>query len=470
MKYLRPIPLVLLAILILVPLQPACADAAPPMNPPGGDVSPEGGTQVQMLAEQVTIDFRQNTDDSANVSAWFQFQNTGNGDEHLKVRFPLNGDERGKADPVTGNYSTYFPLIKDFTASVGGNKLPIQVVEDKDSNAAQFFLGNSAVIYWAEFDMSFTAGTIVKLSVNYTFTPTEELSYAIVNYLMATGAGWKGPIGKADVVIRFPYVLNEYNLPDYNDINNYEYPGRATTVRENDVWIHWDDLEPTNQDNVHVTILPPHMWQAIMQQRGRVIAFPNDADAWVALARAYADAGQDKHGMFSNQYLGSLYILACERALTLDPNNVALHVEFASNMSWAAPFSKDSSYEEAIATNELATALKLDPTNAEALALYHQLQGADSSFTLPTPGPFPTYAAPTPTIELAANTEPPTPTILPTAIATLLPTGTPLVSIPSATPGPVVTGNHFPTMVMLFGGLILLAIGFGAGWFVHHGK
>jgi len=59
-------------------------------------------------------------------------------------------------DPATGNFSTYFPLIKDFNASVGGHQLPAQVVEDNDPNAALFFLGGNAVIYWAEFEMSFS--------------------------------------------------------------------------------------------------------------------------------------------------------------------------------------------------------------------------------------------------------------------------------------------------------------------------
>jgi len=187
---------------------------------------------------------------------------------------------------------------------------------------------------------------------------------------MATGAGWKGPIGKADVFVRLPYILNEYNLPDYMNINNYDHPGKTATIRENEVWIHWDDLEPTDRDNVDVTVLQPHLWQEIMQRRAQVIGSPGDADAWAALASAYSAAGQEKHGMFANQFLANLYILACERALTLNPNNVTLHVEFAKNMLYAEIFSQDSSYYNAIAKNELATALKLDPTNADALAFY----------------------------------------------------------------------------------------------------
>jgi hypothetical protein len=275
-------------------------------------------------------------------------------------------------------------------------------------------------------------------------------------------------------MIRFPYILNEYNLPYYPDGAYYDQPGEIATVRENEVWIHWDNLEPTSQDNVRLTVLQPHLWQQILQQRGRVISSPNDADAWAALARAYADAGQEKHFMFSNQNLANAYVLACERSLTLNPNNVALHVEFARDAFYASVLSQDASYFSAISKNELATALNLDPTNEDALALYKQMQEWDGSLTLPTPGPFPTYAPSTPTLELTATREPPTltipPTRQPTTTPTPLPTWTQVVSTPLATPAQAPVGKPVPDALVLFGGLVILVVGFGAGWFLRRGK
>ncbi len=194
---------------LLMPVGPVHADSAPPVNPPGGDISPEGGTEVQMVAEQVVFDFRQSTDDSANVSAWFLLHNTGDVDEHLKVRFPLNGDPHSGLDPTTGEMKFDYPLIQDFTASVGGQKLQTHTMEDTDPNAEQFFLGNGSILYWSVFDMDFPAGKDVKLTVNYTYRPTEEAYDAQIYYILATGAGWKGPIKSADVIIRLPYILNE---------------------------------------------------------------------------------------------------------------------------------------------------------------------------------------------------------------------------------------------------------------------
>ena len=79
--------------LVLLPLGSAHADAAPPMNPPGGDISPEGQTEVEMVAEEVVIDFRQSSDDSAQVTAWFLLRNTGTVDEHLVCTQRLSGGE-----------------------------------------------------------------------------------------------------------------------------------------------------------------------------------------------------------------------------------------------------------------------------------------------------------------------------------------------------------------------------------------
>ncbi len=466
MKSVEKIPFLLLAILILIPLSPAYADAAPPMNPPGGDVSPEGGTQVQMLAEQVIIDFRQSTDDSGKVTAWFLFRNTGDTDENLKVRFPLNGDPQGSAD-------TPLPLIKDLTAWIGSDKLSTQVVEDNDPNAAQFFLGYSAVIDWAEFDMSFPVGKNVKLTVNYTLNPTKEASFADVIYLMATGAGWKGPIGKADVFLRFPYILNQYNLPDYDDIHNYDQPGETTTVRENEVWIHWDNLEPTDQDNVRVSIIQPHLWQEVLQCRAQVIDTPDDPSAWLYLARAYFAADREKHGFFINDEISSFYILAFERALTLNPNNAALHIEFANGLTSidsSAGYSSPSFLNDTL-LNEIATALKLDPNNADALSLLNTLQLNPSD--LPTPGPFPAFTLPSSTSEPTEPEPTSTPGPLPTSLPSATPTPTLTLQAMTQTPAAVqkpANSSHASQIWMIVSGLMLLVIGFGVGWLVRPKK
>ncbi|MGD0612233.1 MAG: hypothetical protein ABSB41_12035 [Anaerolineales bacterium] len=460
MRAIRVVLLMGLILLMLVPHRQAKADAAPPMNPAGGNVSPEGGTRVEMAAEQVTIDFRSSTDDSAKVTAWFLFHNTGNADEHLKVRFPLNGDER-----VNALGQTYYPMIQDLTALIDGQLLPTQVVQETDSNAAQFFLGYSNVMYWSEFEVDFPVGKDVKLVVKYTLQPTAEACYADVNYILATGAGWKGPIGKADVVLRFPYILNMYNLPDFNDysvntyLSSYAQSAGYTAVIENELWFHYGNLEPTNQDNIRVSIIQPHLWQAVVERRSQVIASPDDASAWLALARAYADAGQEKHGMFINDQVIQVFIQAFERALILNPNNASLHVEFATDM--LSTDIEGNDYYRSIFLNELATALALDPKNANALSLLDTMNQNFPGTVLPTPGPFPIYVSPTPTLETTAVPPLPISTTTPQPTSTLIPSSTPPQPTPSPTQVPGGTSFNLTGLAILL--VAVFAVGTGSG-------
>jgi hypothetical protein len=122
------------------------------------------------------------------------------------VRFPLNGDPWIDDQTFEMKYS----LIEDLTVWIGNKQLPTQTVEDHDSNAVEYFLGYGSVIYWAVFDVTFPVEREVELTIKYTMHPTDRRSSseAFVNYIMSTGAGWKGPIGSADIILRFPYILN----------------------------------------------------------------------------------------------------------------------------------------------------------------------------------------------------------------------------------------------------------------------
>jgi hypothetical protein len=466
--------LMLLAILLLVPSGQVRADAAPPMNPPGGNVSPEGGTQVQMVAEQVIIDFRQSTDYSAKVTAWFLFHNTGNADEHLKVRFPLNGDQQ-----FNGTEEGYIPLIKDFTALINGQQLITRVVKEDDPNAPLFYLGNSTVMYWSVFDVGFPVGKDVKLTVKYTLQPTtDKTSQAYISYILATGAGWKGPIGKADVVLRFPYILNNYNLRDFNDFNTNNYftsnsqSKRSTNIIENELWLHWEGLEPTDQDNVYVRVVIPHLWQVILQGRIQAIGSPDDASVWLALARAYASAGQSKHGMFEfeDEQLCQPFIKAFERALTLDPNDASLHAEFAYDMLLANWWGGND-YYQAIAMNELAIALSLDPKNPDAISALDYMNSMFPDSILPTPGPFPIIVTASPTLEPIAEPAVPTSTLpspTPHPTTTLIPAY--VSPQPTIFPAkePNRTNSNLPGFVILLAAVF--AVGIGSGILINRHK
>jgi hypothetical protein len=278
---------------------------------------------------------------------------------------------------------------------------------------------------------------------------------------LSTGAGWKGPIGTADIIVLFPYILNEFNLPYADDLTRWDAQfNRTTTILENQVRIHYDNLEPTQDNNVAIGVVSPHLWQEVLRRRVQVIGTPDDPQAWLALARAYAAAGQEKHGMFIKDQYSLAYLQAFERALTLLPNDASLHLEFAQGL-YGAWFSPDRYYRDTL-SNELATVLKLDPGNADAISMLSNLQLNSSN--LPTPGPFPTRALPTPTEDVYSTSTITPFMITATPISTLVPTDVQPTTLPAVTATPAAGGKSSSTGLLLLAGLATLGIGFGAGW------
>jgi len=161
------------------------------------------------------------------------------------------------------------------------------------------------------------------------------------------------------------------------------------------------------------------------------------------------------------------------------------NAEFATNMSYAVILSQGFSYgnyEEAIAKNELATVLKLDPqigcfgaipTMARIGQFVHpSYAGTVPTLTVPTPSlePTATDEPPTPTIQSTATNEPSTPTHSADCHSTPRRPGPQLYPFPQPHPDLLSNRESFFQGTIIFGGLILLAMGFGAGWFIRHGK
>ncbi len=478
MKAIKVRLFIFFSIVLLIPFSKARADMAPPMNPPGGNISPEGGTEVQMVAEKVVIDFSQSLDETAQVSAWFRFHNTSDMDEHLKVRFPLNGEGEDGYKWTIGEPPP-MPLIKDFTVLNEGRELPIEIVRDPDPNAVDFFMRGVTVIYWAVFEVDFPAGKDVELNAHYTYIPTRGL-HSGINYILATGAGWKGPIGKADVIVRFPYSPNELNTLNFDNLATLDNHGNQTMIVQNEIRIHWDNLEPTREDNVSIGVIPTNLWREVLRWQIQVNKTPQDAHAWTALAGAYAAAGAGHNISFFNARWAGLYIFACENALALEPQNAALHSEFARTIYYAHWRGSDP-YYNAIVLREIAATLKLDPKNETALQLltYVQAEGVYTGDKPPTPGaPYPTPGQPTYTAawdneptytpnEAGSSTVTPTIKLVSTRTASLTKTPLRRATIPMQ-PEFSPTQSHLPaeamgkdwTWLLVFAGFMFVAVVF----------
>jgi len=444
---------------------PAKADIAPPEAPPGANILPGSeATQVRMLAETVTLSVSKTHPEGiqgqALVHAVFTMRNTGASDESMEVRFPLtfwNGLSDG-----WGN----FPEITDITVKIDGRSVSTRKIYTE--NPSRF---EDKPVPWAAFDVTFPAAKDVTVEVSYTGPGTGEFPNVAFRYILETGAGWKDTIGSVDIIVRLPYEASEHNVV-YDPQTGFSATTPGSVISGHEVRWRYDNLEPTEADNLEVTLTMPEAWQKVLIERENVEKSPNDGEAWGRLGKAYKDViglrrglRQDKGG----QELLALSIEAYENCLSILPDDSLWHFGFAEllwnhfyfDIHWVEP----NEYSVMVrALKELKTALDIDPDNQRALDLAQQINwslpdvmsppgenGFDFLALTATPTAKPTdimpvYLTDTPvpedtevvaqlaTLTPAPPTEPPADTIAPPATSTPLePPATSTVQ-PSAVP------------------------------------
>jgi hypothetical protein len=425
----------------LLTAQPARADIAPPEPPAGSNVAPGSETtQVQMVWEKVAL--KVITLQAANpalagdvaaakVTATFSMRNQGTAPEQLAVRFPLSKPD-GTGDGTLNN----FPEIQDFKAQV--NQIGVEVKRVTTPNP---FDKNYPPVAWGVFNVTFPPGKDVLIDVAYTTQPWGYLPLGTFNYILETGAGWKGPIGSVDLTVTLPYAADPENAI-LDDQSGYAVtPG--VQLSGNDLHWHFDNLEPTPADNFTVTLILPGYWQEILTDRKAVVAAPQDGAAWGALARACKLAIQDKHGIRLDASSRKLYaeaVNAYEKAVALQPQVAKWHAGYAELLWWVSGFSgvPDPAIAERMAL-ELKTALSLEPDNTQALGVLDEVSSAMPDVILKSSSGY-TFlvltASPTALPEMATASSMPTPlAVTPTALPATPPPSpaTSPASPPSAT-------------------------------------
>lgn len=422
-------------------VNPVQADIAPPEMPPGSSIQPGSEvTQVQMVAETVLVEvFAIQTGEAylagdvaqAKVSANFVMRNQGDTDEQLMVRFPLvnpNG---------TGDGRFEYPEIEDLTVQVDRKPVSPYIVTTSNPHDPE-----DPPVKWAAFDVFFPIGTDVLLDVYYTLEPTGYLPYATFTYIMETGAGWKGPIGSADIIMRLPYEANIFNVMGSK---NYYFSTAGGIFEGNDVRWHFEDFEPLSEETypppytISMSIITPHQWQAVLDAKELVENYPQNGDAWGSLGRAYKLTILENKGWLRDDESGlETYKLsrdAYEKAISLAPNVAKWHAGYAELLWGKAAFSGPLDHELLmVIVQELKTALELDPNNQQAKdilnEIYFFIQGAlaendngyDYLMLTTTFTPIPTSTlSPSPSAS-PTSTTPATPTQIITPTETLSPT------------------------------------------------
>ncbi|MGC1375214.1 MAG: hypothetical protein WA821_03270 [Anaerolineales bacterium] len=327
----RILSALLLAALCAVALSStiAKADVAPPQQPPGSNPGPGNETtQVRMMAETVTIDVLTDDPPQAHVSAFFTMRNLGSSAESMAARFPI----------AASNGFDKFPEIKNIGIKVNDKPTPF----DRIQGPEPLYGFENQDVPWASFPVTFPPGDDLQIKVSYDLDGTgyPQETYTSFFYILATGAGWNGTIGSADIILRLPYEANSQTV-----ILGDAQPAPQFSGRE----AHWKftDLEPTKSDNMTFDIVKPAVWKQVVIELENTTKNPQDGEAYGRLGKAYKQALFAAPKGFPRTDPGAaiLYGLskdAYDKATTLKPQDGLWHAGYADLLlgyySWAPPY------------------------------------------------------------------------------------------------------------------------------------
>ena len=264
----RLLLIVLLLLLTAIHRDGASADVGPPPAQPGSSLSPgEFFTNVEMVSEevQITID---NDPYQAFVWAAFHMRNNSSEDEAFEVWFPLG-------EQLTVGKDLGIVQVADFKAWVDNVEMDI-TIEDVDEWDR----------VWAHWLVNFPAEVPVSIRVTYTLSPEtsfEPTWFSRFDYILETGAGWQGVIGKAEITVHTPYLLHELDsLLGIGD-TFYAWPDGYSSSPHKVKWVFYD-FEPTEADNINFRLLDPPIWQTIRDSYKTVESSGEDWEAHWNLA------------------------------------------------------------------------------------------------------------------------------------------------------------------------------------------
>jgi hypothetical protein len=354
MKYiLRWLTLVLVLAALALPSS-ARADVAPPGHPPGSNPEPGAETtQVRMVAETVLIDVLPGDLNQAKVTADFTMRNLGGDAENMAVRFPLSSND---------GFGEY-PEIKNLSVKVDGKTVSMRRIMQEDP------VWGSDLVPWSEFDVTFPPGQDVQIQVTYIIQGTGESPYVAFYYIFHTGEGWKDSIGSADLIVRLPYQANPANVI-FDEHTGWSFTTPGGVFDSNEVKWHFENLEPTLENDFEVSLIMPSAWQKVLNERANIENNPDDGEAWGRLGKLYKEIFFFRRGFRHDDGGTQLYQLsieAYEKAVTLLPDDALWHAGFADLLAvhayYASQEGENATAEMVRSMQEIDRALELSPND-----------------------------------------------------------------------------------------------------------
>src|SRR4030042_3814002 len=224
--------MVTISLSLMIPTPVQADVGVHPILPGGSNIQPEGDTPNQMSAEGVTKNVRRATEADnaiiqlnpeayglqfqpvwfttvAEVQADFTMTNPTSDIVSLTAWFPL----ASTLDSISWelNPDETVPRISSFQVSVEANPIEYTVSELPNPKGA-----DKPDLPWASFPVTFPAGKDTSIRVSYLLPLTQATkgTELAVYYIFQTGAGWSGPIGKAELILNLPYPASAETIAD----------------------------------------------------------------------------------------------------------------------------------------------------------------------------------------------------------------------------------------------------------------
>jgi hypothetical protein len=211
------------------------------------------------------------------------------------------------------------PRIQGFQVKVDGKAVGFSVSEWPNPKG-----GDKPPLPWASFPVNFPAGEETIIQVRY-IVPAQRTVDGVgmrLFYVYQTGAGWAGPIGKAELVVNLPYPASAETIGTMPDGGHAE----GQQVR----WT-WENLEPGPGDDFAIWLLLPERWDELQAARAGVKAGPEDGEAWLTLAGTYHRLVFGKYRVLAGfgETFQPLGVQAAQEAARLLPGDGRPHYELA---------------------------------------------------------------------------------------------------------------------------------------------
>jgi hypothetical protein len=443
--------LILLTLIILssvIIVETVNADIAPPVVPGFGGLKPfeYQDTQVQMVYERVEMElftvYEEGFEDEnpyylVDVVAWFVMRNTGRETEQMQALFPIdNMNNCLEFDQVSSppSYNHYEILPESFTFIINGTDVPFIEIETDHPYGDLCRVGGWSV-NWAAFDVTFPVEQDVLIRVEYQMKSYGYDNIHNIQYVLETGAGWKGPIETAYIIMKFPGLVSD-------DLIIGETTDGFQTLH-NEIFWSFDNIEPTRHDNILISFVAPDVWQRINKLKENLSSDPNDVVSWIELANTYSYIGSWRYDQPRSQYHIDKAYDTFYLGVNNNPNNADIIAAYANFLIEQYGFHEPPTDKELNAVISLVEkSLLIDPSNDMAHYVKDYLESVVEGLTIQVPNTHTPTATPTSTLTPTSKIQDTiAPTVPKSVTETVFKTSTVTFSV---TPSPAVTDAQQP--------------------------